>query len=104
MQAPHQDSLPDDCVKKTFSMPYISDVNDEYHAIRVVNEVILELCHEGNGPVQLCIPWLDFEISGQSPDIRKISSKRCSGTVTGQENNDCSRRTSAISRTGNKGN
>ena len=73
MQAPHQDSLPDDCVKKTFSMPYISDVNDEYHAIRVVNEAILELCHEGNGPVQLCIPWLDFEISGQSPDIRKIS-------------------------------
>lgn len=73
MQAPHQDSLPDDCVKKTFSMPYISDVNDEYYAIRVVNEAILELCHEGNGPVQLCIPWLDFEISGQSPDIRKIS-------------------------------
>lgn len=72
MQAPHQCSLPDDSVKKSVELPFIKDVNDEYECIRKVNEALLELTHHGNGPVQLCIPWLDFPISEQAPAIRSI--------------------------------
>lgn len=72
MQAPDQTSLPRDSVKKSFELPYISDINDYYHSIRVVNEAILELTKNGTGPVQLCIPWLDFNLSDVKPDIRSI--------------------------------
>lgn len=59
MQAPDQCSLPKDCVKKSFAVPFISDENDMLHSMRVINEAILELTHHGTGPVQLCIPALD---------------------------------------------
>jgi len=72
MQAPHQCSLPDDSVKKSVELPYIRDVNDEYECIRKVNDAILELTHHGNGPIQLCIPWLDFPIAEQDPVTRNI--------------------------------
>lgn len=67
MQAPDQTSLPKDSVKKSFELPFIKDINDVYHSRRVINEAILELSHNGNGPVQLCIPWLDFEIDDIIP-------------------------------------
>lgn len=73
MQAPNQSSLPVDCVKQSFVMPYISDVNDIYHSIRVANEAMLELVRDGFGPVQLCVPWLDFPMSADIPKVRKIS-------------------------------
>lgn len=72
MQAPHQMSLPDDCVKKSYELPFISTVHDEYHCIRLVNEAILKASEPSKGPVQLCIPWIDFEIANMSPQIRKI--------------------------------
>ncbi|WP_036947635.1 thiamine pyrophosphate-binding protein [Pseudobutyrivibrio ruminis] len=72
MQAPHQMSLPDDSVKQSFETPFVSDVNDEYHCIRVVNEAILKTKEKSYGPVQLCIPWLDFPIKDERPEIRKI--------------------------------
>ncbi len=72
MQAPHQISLPDDCVKKSYELPFISEVSDEYYCIRLVNEAVLMTKEPCNGPVQLCIPWLDFEIGNVSPEIRKI--------------------------------
>ena len=56
MQAPDQTSLPKDCVKKSFAVPYVSDDNDYLHSIRVMNEAVLELTHRTLGPVQLCIP------------------------------------------------
>ncbi len=73
MQAPHQMSLPDDSVKMSYELPYISDVNDEYHCIRLVNEAILKTKEMSYGPVQLCIPNLDFEICEKHPEIRTIS-------------------------------
>ena len=73
MQAPDQGSLPKDCVKKTYELPFISDVNDVYHSIRVANEAICELTRNGFGPVQMCIPWLDFALSDKIPNIRNIS-------------------------------
>lgn len=72
MQAPDQVSLPKDCVKKSFELPYISDINDYYHSIRLVNEAILELSRNGCGPVQLCIPWLDFPMADTNPTVRCI--------------------------------
>lgn len=76
MQAPHQTSLPDDCVKKSFEMPFVSDINDQYHAVRVANEAMLELTHHGLGPVQLCIPWLDFELPVVDVKVRNIERDR----------------------------
>ena len=72
MQAPDQVSLPKDCVKKSFELPFVSDINDYYHSIRLVNEAILELSRNGSGPVQLCIPWLDFPLTDIKPTVRCI--------------------------------
>ncbi len=72
MQAPHQCSLPDDSIKCSYELPFITDINDEYYCIRLVNEAILSLCDGKKGPVQLCIPWLDFEISNVTPPVRRI--------------------------------
>lgn len=67
MQAPDQTSLPADSVKKSFELPFVKDINDVYYSKRLINEAILELFHNGKGPVQLCIPWLDFKISEIEP-------------------------------------
>ena len=72
MQGPHQASVPKDCVKKTFEVPYISDENDYLHSVRLINEAILELTHHGTGPVQLCIPCLDFALDEFVPTARAI--------------------------------
>lgn len=72
MQAPDQVSLPKDCVKRSFELPFISDINDYYFSTRLVNEAILELSRNGFGPVQLCIPWLDFPLTDIKPTVRYI--------------------------------
>lgn len=61
MQCPIQTSLPEDAVKKSYSLPYIHDDNDRTICVRTVNEAILELTHHGKGPVQLDIQELDSE-------------------------------------------
>lgn len=76
MQAPDQTSLPKDSVKKSFELPFISDVNDYYHSSRLVNEAILELSRNGLGPVQLCVPWLDFPLVEFKPALKSIKSFR----------------------------
>ena len=76
MQAPDQNSLPNDSVKKSFELPFVRDINDIYHSRRMINEAILELSHHAQGPVQLCVPWLDFKISEVIPT--KVSIKRYS--------------------------
>lgn len=63
MQAPDQTSLPKDSVKKSIELPFIRDINDIYHSRRLINEAILELKNNEYGPVQLCVPWLDFKIA-----------------------------------------
>ena len=78
MQAPNQTSLPNDCVKKSFALPCISDENDILHSTRLINQSILELTHNINGPVQLCVPWLDFPLKQTNFNtkiIKRISSK-----------------------------
>lgn len=72
MQAPDQCSLPRDCVKASYNLPVISEKDDVLHSIRATNQAILELSHHGMGPVQLCIPWLDFPLCEFKPQERAI--------------------------------
>lgn len=74
MQAPDQTSLPRDCVKKSFAVPFVSDENDLLHANRLINEAILELTNGSYAPVQLCIPALDRELVNLSNEIKIIRS------------------------------
>lgn len=76
MQAPDQTALPVDSVKKSFELPYISNINDYFHSVRLVNEAILELKRDDFGPVQLCVPWLDFKLKERKPQIRAINRYR----------------------------
>lgn len=61
MQAPNQVSLPEDCVKKSYPLPYIANQADRIICERMINEAILELTHNNFGPVQLNIPIIDSE-------------------------------------------
>lgn len=72
MQAPDQCSLPKDCVKASYALPVISEKDDILQSIRMVNDAILELDHNGRGPVQLCIPWLDFPLGEFKPRAKTI--------------------------------
>jgi 2-succinyl-5-enolpyruvyl-6-hydroxy-3-cyclohexene-1-carboxylate synthase len=72
MQAPDQVSLPKDSVKKSFMLPFLSNKSDLLHSIRLVNEAIITLTNGVKGPVQLCIPWLDFPLDDTNIHIRKI--------------------------------
>lgn len=84
MQAPDQTSLPKDCVKRSFELPFISDINGYYQSLRMANEAFLELSQHGFGPVQLCIPWLDFPLKDTSPEFRTI--RRFKSQDIGMEN------------------
>lgn len=77
MQCPIQTSLPVDAVKASYSLPYINNDNDRAQCIRTANEAMLELTHNGNGPVQLNIEELDnetwqFSNDLELPDVRCI--------------------------------
>lgn len=61
MQCPIQTSLPIDAVKHSYSLPCINTEYDRYQCIRTTNEAILELTHNGRGPVQLNIEELDSQ-------------------------------------------
>ncbi len=77
MQCPIQTSLPEDAIKKSYSLPYISNENDKAQCVRTANEAILELTHHTLGPVQLNIEALDnetwvFDLTEKLPSIRAI--------------------------------
>lgn len=61
MQCSILTSLPVDTVKKSYSLPYISNDNDRAQCVRTANEAILEMTHHSKGPVQLNIEELDSE-------------------------------------------
>lgn len=75
-QHPIQTSMPEDSVKKTFALPFISNSTDEMQCIRMVNDAILEITRRTPGPVQLNLPILDSELTiftvAQLPDVRII--------------------------------
>jgi len=73
MQAPDQTSLPNDAVRKTYSLPYVSNEHDRMHCERLVNEAILDLTHIVPAPIQLNVPMLDTELSqDDKPDLPAV--------------------------------
>lgn len=61
MQAPDQTSLPKDSVKKSYSLPQITDENSRAYVIQKAREAITELVHHRSGPVQLNISIFDAQ-------------------------------------------
>lgn len=76
MQCPIQTSLPVDAVKKSYSLPRISNEHDRAQCIRTANEAMLELTHHGYGPVQLNIEELDSETWFFDENIEKLPNVR----------------------------
>lgn len=76
MQCPIQTSLPVDAVKASYSLPCINNDNDRAQCVRTANEAILELTHNGNGPVQLNIEELDNETWQFKSDL-ELPNVRC---------------------------
>lgn len=81
MQAPNQTSLPVDCVRKSFALPYVSNEHDRLHCERLVNEAMLEIVHNVPAPVQLNIPMLDNELgiddTQSLPQVKVIRRYKC---------------------------
>ncbi|MCF2738868.1 thiamine pyrophosphate-binding protein, partial [Bacteroides caecigallinarum] len=77
MQCPIQTSLPIDSVKKSFSLPCINSIEDRYQCIRTTNEAILELTHNGKGPVQLNIEELDSQTWKFDKNLKTLPDVRC---------------------------
>ena len=73
MQGPDQTSLPKDCVKRSYSLPFIADDYDKLHAMRLINEAMLEVTAGFPCPVQLNIPWLDFPLKYKVEQFKRIS-------------------------------
>lgn len=69
MQAPNQTSLPADCVRKSFALPYVSDIHDQLHCERLANEAMLEVIHTVPAPVQLNVPMLDTELGKYDTEV-----------------------------------
>lgn len=63
-------------VKKSVNLPIINDEDDEYYCERLINEALLELNHNGTGPVHINIPMKSYNNSfnvKELPDVKKIS-------------------------------
>lgn len=86
MQAPDQASLPCDCVKQSYTLPFISIKEDKLHSVRLVAEAIQATVTGGKGPVQLCVPWLDFDSDNNDVKIKNVNvvdyEKFCSTNIS----------------------
>lgn len=61
MQAPDQTSLPVDAVKKSYSIPQVTDDNTRALVRQTAREAIAELTHRAPGPIQLNIRIYDSQ-------------------------------------------
>ena len=62
-------------VKKSVNLPLINDEDDEYYCERLINEALLELNHNGTGPVHINVPMKSYNNSFNAkklPDVKKI--------------------------------
>ena len=63
-------------VRKSVNLPIINDDDDWIYCERLVNEALLELNHNGSGPVHINVPMKDYCMSFDEntlPNVRKIS-------------------------------
>lgn len=75
MQALDQMSIPKDSAKYSVQLPLIHDDKDDRHCVRLVNEALSELDHNGTGPVHIDIPIEEHWTGGvnQLPVAQKIN-------------------------------
>lgn len=75
MQALDQMSIPRDSAKASVLLPVVVDDLDENYCVRLVNEALLELHHDGPGPVHINIPTPDHWPGGtrELSEFRRIS-------------------------------
>jgi 2-succinyl-5-enolpyruvyl-6-hydroxy-3-cyclohexene-1-carboxylate synthase len=62
-------------VKKSVNLPIINDDDDWLYCQRLVNEALLELDHNGAGPVHINVPMKDYSVTFNTatlPEVRKI--------------------------------
>ena len=62
-------------VKKSVNLPIINDVDDEYYCERLLNEALLELNHNGTGPIHINVPMKSYNNSFNIktlPEVKKI--------------------------------
>lgn len=63
-------------VRKSVNLPIINSKEDEYFCQRLINEALLELDHQGKGPVHINIPMKSYNNSFNIkalPEVRKIT-------------------------------
>lgn len=66
-------SLPNDCAKLSVYIPEIRTDKDIQAYTAKINEALLELTHEGGGPVHICIAMDSPENSAQGlPEVRAV--------------------------------
>lgn len=87
MQAPDQCSLPKDAVKRSFDLPPVTDNNTRIQCQHDAINAILELTHNGTGPVQLNIRIDDAE-NGKFKDIELPTIKPVKRYMAWDEWND----------------
>ena len=62
-------------VKKSVNLPLINDKSDWLWCQRLVNDALLELNHNGTGPVHINVPMkdycMDFDVA-ELPEVRKV--------------------------------
>lgn len=62
-------------VKKSINLPIINDIDDEYYCERLLNEALLELNHNGTGPIHINVPMKSYNNSFNIktlPEVKKI--------------------------------
>lgn len=62
-------------VRKSVNLPIISDKDDEYFCERLINEALLELNHNGTGPVHINVPMKSYNNSfniKKLPEVKRI--------------------------------
>lgn len=73
-QIPQQDMYPH-VVKKSVTLPFIKDQDDNDYCVRITNDALLELDHHGKGPIHINYPVYmdigDFD-TPSLPEVRKI--------------------------------
>lgn len=63
-------------VRKSVNLPIINDKDDQIYCQRLINEALLELNHNGKGPVHINVPMKAYNNSfnvKELPDVTKIS-------------------------------
>ena len=71
----NQVNMYNEFVKFAIDVPEVKNLSDEFYANRIINEALLEINHNGKGPIQInysVVDWGNFSVN-EIPKQRKIS-------------------------------